>query len=197
MAQRRHHYESAFESYLRSRRIPYIAVDEARKTLLPAAPPSGTSISDAGPDALKSFDFVVYAETGNLLIDVKGRAAARSRRAREPRLESWVTEEDVQSMTRWEALFGSDFRAAFAFIYCQDEQPPDAQFDEIFEDHGRWYAVRLVYLSDYSRHMKPRSPRWRTLDIAPGDFHRIGGPLCRPQGFTRCAAGPTRSAWRG
>jgi hypothetical protein len=35
MAQRRHHYEQAFEVYLRSRRIPYVAVDEAKKALLP------------------------------------------------------------------------------------------------------------------------------------------------------------------
>lgn len=193
MAQRRHHYESAFEAYLRSRRIPYIAVDEARKTLLPASTISATPDGAARPEALKSFDFVVYSEAGNLLIDVKGRHAARSLRAPGLRLESWVTQEDVQSMARWEALFGPDFRAAFAFIYCQDDQPPDAQFDEIFEDHGRWYAVRLVYLSDYSRHMRPRSPRWRTLHVAPGDFHRISGPLCRPPGLAERAPA---SAWR-
>ena len=38
MAQRRHHYEAAFEGYLRQRRIPYVAVDEAKKSLLPGSP---------------------------------------------------------------------------------------------------------------------------------------------------------------
>lgn len=198
MAQRRHHYESAFEGYLRSRRIPYIAVDEARKTLLPRPIPELTIESrraaDA-PEALKSFDFVVYTETGNLLVDVKGRHAARPQRGRVPRLESWVTEDDVTSLARWEPLFGPDFRAAFAFLYCHDEQPPDGELDEIFEDHGRWYALRIVELRDYTRHMKQRSPRWRTLHLAPADFWRIGGPLCAPAG----RAGPSRAAacgWR-
>ena len=35
MAHRRDHYDRAFEGFLRARRIPYVAVDEARKTLLP------------------------------------------------------------------------------------------------------------------------------------------------------------------
>jgi hypothetical protein len=35
MAQRRFHYEQAFEHYLRATRTPYIAVDEAKKALVP------------------------------------------------------------------------------------------------------------------------------------------------------------------
>ena len=35
MANRDNHYEAAFEAYLRSRGVPYIAVDEARRSLLP------------------------------------------------------------------------------------------------------------------------------------------------------------------
>ena len=37
MAQRRFHYEQAFEHYLRANRIPYVAVDEAKKALMPTA----------------------------------------------------------------------------------------------------------------------------------------------------------------
>ena len=37
MAQRRFHYEQAFEHFLRANRVPYLVVDEAKKTLLPAA----------------------------------------------------------------------------------------------------------------------------------------------------------------
>lgn len=177
MAQRRLHYESAFESYLRSRRIPYIAIDEARKTLLP--PDTATT-----PDSLKSFDFVVYGDTGNLLIDVKGRLASpagawRPSGRRSPRLESWVTEEDIRDMSHWETLFGAGFEAAFAFMYAHDAQPPDAQFDEVFADRDRWYALRIVRVRDYARHMTTRSPRWRTLQVGAADFQRIGGPLCR------------------
>ncbi len=67
MAQRRHHYERAFEAYLRERRIPYVAVNEARKALLPhGARLRLDGAGDAGPD-LKSFDFVVYGENTNML----------------------------------------------------------------------------------------------------------------------------------
>lgn len=103
MAQRRFHYEAAFEHYLRCNRVPYIAVDEARKALFggggssieqddwdgagsmsrktrpaPAeacsnAGAAGNADGDGTWGALKSFDFVVYAAGRNLLVDIKGR----------------------------------------------------------------------------------------------------------------------------
>src|SRR5688500_7028395 len=44
MADRKIHYEAAFEAYLRERGIPYVAVDEAKKAIFANA-------------KLKSFDF--------------------------------------------------------------------------------------------------------------------------------------------
>ena len=199
MAQRRHHYERAFEGFLRARRIPYVAVDEARKSLIP----SGTSSpnSPAGP-ALKSFDFVIYgnqpgssgvpglAHSGpdgaNLLIDIKGRRVGRRKSnsaatsddaLRIGRLESWVTLEDIHSLTEWEKLFGDGFQAAFVFVYACDAQPPDALFQEVFEHAGAWYALRVVTLAQYAKHMKVRSPRWGTVDIARRAFEHISQPL--------------------
>ncbi len=164
---RRHHYECAFEEFLRSRRIPYVAVDEARKTLLPR---QHASSADADP-SLKSFDFVVYGSAGNLLIDIKGRKAVGRR------LESWATIEDVESLRRWEALFGPGFEAAFLFIYASDDQPPDALFQEVIEHRGTWYALRSVLVRDYARAMKLRSPRWRTVDVPAAVFGRISHPF--------------------
>ena len=109
--QRRHHYEQAFEAYLRANRIPYVAVDEARKALLPES--AKLRVSEGGDPAtdraLKSFDLVVYApssvvgdpgEASNLLVDIKGRKVAQ-RKGQAPlspgRLESWVTEDDIAS----------------------------------------------------------------------------------------------------
>lgn len=215
MGQRRHHYEQAFEHYLRSRRIPYVSVNEARKALLPdtgrlrepdADDPDGASAPGHG-SSLKSFDFVVYADPENLLLDVKGRRIPRSsgRRRRAPivddvsgvastatsrstprpeaaprrgRLESWVTRDDVDSLRRWERLFGEGFAAAFVFVYWCDEQPPDALFQEVFEHRGRWYAVRAVALHEYEAAMKTRSVRWRTLHVPTAAFERISVPFC-------------------
>lgn len=199
MAQRRHHYERAFEEYLRSRRIPYVSVDEARKALVPPDQ-SQRAASAANSQSLKSFDFVIYGQDGNLLIDIKGRrvaprgrmdhagtGGARVTAAARSRLECWVTEDDIHSLTRWHALFGSDFTPAFVFVYWCVEQPPDALFQEIFEYRGRWYALRAVTLDAYRSAMKPRSLRWRTVDIPTAAFERISQPFAPAPSSARSA----------
>lgn len=175
MAHRRDHYDRAFEHFLRARRVPYVAVDEARKTLLPRA-----GIPDADP-ALKSFDFVIYGEAGNLLVDVKGRRVS----GRGTRLESWVTLDDVESLRRWEGLFGPGFEAAFVFMYWWAEQPADALFQEVIEHQEQWYALRAVRVGDYARLMKLRSARWRTVDVPSREFARISHPFVG-QAFGLC-----------
>lgn len=185
MAQRRFHYERAFEEFLRSRRIPYVAVDEAKKALLPdnahlrLNSPGETGDS---PLALKSFDFVIYGDGGNLLIDIKGRKVGTSRRSGQlgTRLESWVTIDDIESLRRWQELFGAGFEPAFVFVYWCDVQPPDALFQEVVEHRGVWYALRAVTLSAYRQHMKVRSPRWGTVDIPQSIFERISQPFAPP-----------------
>lgn len=164
--------------------MPYVAVDEARKALLPAHPALRRGDGSDEPAALKSFDFVVYGEGGNLLLDIKGRRVqtAASRRGRDGlaqtgRLESWVTQDDVDSLRHWEGLFGTGFEAAFVFIYWCSAQPPDALFQEIFEHGGEWYALRCVRLKDYAAAMKPRSLRWRTVDLPTATFRRISQPF--------------------
>ncbi len=188
--QRRHHYEQAFESYLRAHLVPYVAVDEARKALLPEG--ARLTVRDPGDGsgrarALKSFDFVIYphaASAGgvapdNLLIDVKGRkVSTRTQRGDATgRLESWVTEDDVESLVAWQSLFGAGFRSAFAFVFWCDAQPPDGLFQHIIEHRGRWYAVRGILVDDYAALMKVRSAKWRTVHLAAADFERVSRPL--------------------
>ncbi len=180
---RRHHYELAFESYLRAHRIPYVAVDEARKALLPEGAALTATDASGRAHALKSFDFVMYPcggnEGANLLIDVKGRKVmTRSRRGDSiGRLENWVTEEDVSSLATWQSLFGPGFRAAFAFVYWCDAQPPDGLFQHIIEHRGRWYAVRAILADDYATRMRTRSVRWKTVHLPSEDFERMSRPL--------------------
>ena len=47
MVKRNNHYEAAFEAYLRDSRVPYVAVDEAKRSLL------------ADGDSVKSLDFII------------------------------------------------------------------------------------------------------------------------------------------
>lgn len=207
VTQRRHHYEQAFETFLRSRRIPYVAVDEARRALLPEDHSLRLTVADDAGErsqALKSFDFVIYGQDGvrptdpsqpaNLLVEIKGRKIARRPRkvgeatehpqgflptATSPRsrLESWVTEEDVASLRMWEQLFGPEFAAAFVFVYWCDDQPPDGLFQEVFEHRGRWYAIRAVRLGAYQKHMKPRSLSWGTVHLSTDDFEKLSQPF--------------------
>ena len=162
MALRRFHYDLAFEHYLRSKQIPYVAVDEAKKAL-------------HGASSLKSFDFVVYSKSAhNLLVDVKGRKhSGRTGRS----LQNWVMREDAEDLTRWEEVFGAGFRAAFVFLYWCDAQPPDALFHEVFEFNGRWYAVLAVTVGDYRASMSKRSERWETVHVPAAAFMGMARPL--------------------
>ncbi|MFK7758595.1 MAG: HYExAFE family protein [Phycisphaerales bacterium] len=185
MAQRQHHYERAFESYLRDQRLPYVAVNEARRALLPkgaqlALEGGGTS------QAIKNFDFVVYGDdqgrAENLLVEVKGRRLPRLKladgRPAKARLESWVTMDDVDALRSWETMFGDGYQAVFVFVYWCDDVPPDGLFTEVFEYQGRWYTVRAVTLSDYMELMKVRSPKWRTVNLSSGDYERVWRGFC-------------------
>jgi len=163
MTRRSVHYEAAFEHVLRTNRVPYIAVDEARKTLLPA---------DADLDELKSFDFLVQHDDRRLLIDVKGRRFTSGRQ-----LDSWVTRSDVESLVAWQRLFGPPYEAVFVFMYALRDQPPDALFESIFACRGVWYALREVAVTDYQRAMCDRSRRWATVHVRRQAFDRISRPL--------------------
>jgi len=168
VAQRRFHYDAAFEHYLRANGIPYVAVDEAKRAIdgLPAR-----------GDRLKSFDFVVYSDSGpNLLTDVKGRKhSGKTGNA----LQNWVTAEDVDGLTRWQELFGSGFVSVFAFMFWCEAQPPDALFHEVFEHGDRWYAVMGVRLEDYRLHMRRRSEKWNTVSLPARAFTEIAQPLVK------------------
>lgn len=179
MAQRRHHYERAFEMYLRANRIPYVAVDEAKRALLPERAQLAYDDHSGAPHALKSFDFLVYAEQGSYILDIKGRKIGRpGSRSTNPRLDSWVTREDVASLKIWSELFGEDFTPGFVFVYWCHDMPASSLFEEIFEYAGRWYALRAVRLDQYAESMKTRSPRWDTVHVPPALFERISTPFC-------------------
>lgn len=201
MGQRRHHYEHAFERYLRDSRIPYISVNEAKKSLLPdrarlttrsmsgRLAPEGSADGAIGgktdeledPKKLKNFDFVVYGQGTNLLVEIKGRRLPAIRlkdgSPAKPRMESWVTMDDIEALTRWRMLFGPEFEPVFVFVYWCDDVPPDGLFVETIEDQGRWYTIRAITLEAYTSAMKVRSPRWRTMNLSSADFDALSSPF--------------------
>lgn len=206
MTQRRHHYEQAFEHYLRERRVPYVAVNEARKALLPDSASNrlgggggkggdgGVGGRGARAPSLKSFDFVLYGEPTNMLAEIKGRKVGGrpsdgSSLPTRSRLESWVTRDDVESLLKWETLFGDGFCALFVFVYWCDAPPPGSLFQEIFEFRGRWYALRGIEVAVYASEMKTRSPRWGTVHLPTEAFERLSSPLVLRESGTECMSG--------
>ncbi len=161
MADRKVHYEAAFEAYLRHRGIPYVAVDEAKRALFATA-------------KLKSFDFVVYSKTGpNLLVDVKGRSCRN--RASRSGFATWSTEQDVTDQTQWAQVFGDGFKAILIFAYWVD--PPLVPDPATFEFRDRWYLLMGVDLDEYRNHMRRRSPKWATVALPAEAFRQLARPI--------------------
>ncbi len=183
MALRRFHYDAAFERYLRRRQIPYIAVDEAKRAIVKNDPGSGPAPSFvSGPIKLKSFDFVVYSRhNDNLLVEVKGRKLGGCGPARNGKragyFDNWVTRADIESLLRWERLFGAGFRAAFAFVYWCQAGSNRTPGHEMFQSVNRWYTLVVVTVSDYQTHIKPRSRSWQTVDIPAARFAALAKPM--------------------
>jgi hypothetical protein len=174
---RDNHYEAAFESFLRARGVAVVPVVEARRSYL-----DDTDV--------KSPDFLVIGpDDARLVVDVKGRKFPGGPAARPRKVwEHWSTREDVSALARWAARLGPGFRGVLAFVYqvlptvvLPDDTP------DLFVHGGRNYLARGVAVEDYAEHMRPRSPRWGTVDL-PTDTFRL---LVRP--FTTFLEAPEES----
>ena len=163
MTKRDNHYEVAFEEFLRFHQVPYVAVDEARRSLL-----SGGS--------LKSLDFIVSCHGGpSWLVDVKGRRFPSGRQKQY--WKNWSTEDDLQSLATWERLFGGTFRGLFVFAYniAGDRAPlPD---ERLFEFRDALYGFVAVRLTDYVAFAQQISPKWGTLAMPTREFRQLARPL--------------------
>jgi hypothetical protein len=150
---------------LRGRCVPYIAVDEAKRSLL------------ADGRSIKSLDFIVSAP-GRItwLVDVKGRRFP-SGDVQKQYWKNWSTRDDLRSLAQWEELFGPTFSGMFVFAYdvLGDRSPLPAE--ELFAYRGSLYGFIAVPLADYAAHSRPISPRWDTWALSAGDFRRYARPL--------------------
>lgn len=163
MADRTNHYEAAFEEFLRARRIPYVAVDEARR-------------STSRAESLKSLDFIITpGSSSGWLVDVKGRQFPAGRRRQY--WKNWSTWDDLRSLARWEEALGGRFRALFVFAYnvVADRSPLPA--DELFQFRGRWYGFVAIPLAHYVSFARPISSRWQTLAMPTRRFRQLAAPL--------------------
>ena len=165
MALRGNHYDAAFEAFLRTRRTPYVAVDEQRRALLEQ-------------QSLKSMDFIVYSQKGaNLLVDVKGRRFPSGDPESGHRWENWATAEDVPALLKWQEVFGTDFRAVLVFAYHIVSAGERGRFEDLFAFRDREYAFYGVWADDYREAMQTRSESWQTISVPSGAFRELRSPI--------------------
>jgi hypothetical protein len=165
MAIRSNHYDVAFEAYLRTARVPYVAVDESRRALL----------ADA---SLKSLDFIVStAGREHLLVDVKGRRFPTTGPQGGHCWENWATRDDLVSMLQWQSVFGSGFRSLLVFAYDVRDARWRDRHEELFEFRDREYAFYGVWADDYAPLMVRRSAQWETVALRAAEFRRLRRPL--------------------
>jgi hypothetical protein len=164
MANRDNHYEAAFEAYLRQRRLPYIAVDEARRSLVPDG-------------SLKSLDFIVSPPGDNSwLVDVKGRRFP-SGDEHHQYWKNWSTRDDLRSLAARQQHFGSSFCPLLVFAYHLVGPRSPLPREQLFEFRGAQYGFVGVRLADYVPHARPLSDSWDTVAMPTGLFRRAARPL--------------------
>ena len=165
MADRNNHYEAAFEEYLRRRQIPYVAVDESKRSRLA----DGT---------LKSLDFIVSSPRGqgvSWLVDIKGRHFPSGRQKQF--WKNWSTRDDVRSLAAWQQLFGSRFRALFVFAYEVLGDRAPLPVEQLFEFRGRLYGFLGLGLEAYVFYARPISRAWDTVAMPTVRFRQLAVPL--------------------
>ena len=163
MTKRDNHYEVAFEALLRERQIGYVAVDEARRSLL-------------AERSLKSLDFIVTARSGwSWLVDVKGRRFPSGEGKQY--WKNWSTRDDLESLAQWEGLFGQQFGGLFVFAYNVVGRRAPLPRDQLFSFRGALYGFVAIRRHDYASLARPISSRWDTLAIPRDRFREIAAPF--------------------
>lgn len=179
MTKRDNHYEVAFEAYLRQRTIPYVAVDETRRSLTTPAP-LATGADSPPPQSLKSLDFIVSPSSPtdrgcrSWLVDVKGRRFPTGRSKQY--WKNWSTADELRSLAHWERLFAGQFQALLVFAYnvVGDQAPLPAE--QLFEFRGSLYGFLGIRLDHYAGWSKTLSPRWQTVTIPAKQFRALARP---------------------
>lgn len=161
MANRHNHYEAAFADLLRRQRIPYVAVNESRR-----------SLDAAG--SLKSADFLVSAPgQGRWIIDIKGRRFPAGTRQKQY-WRNWSTRDDLRSLAEWCRHFGEGAEAFLVFAYdvVGDRSPVPPGELHLYQD--RHYAFIALRLADYMLGARPLSSRWDTIAMPTALFRQHG-----------------------
>lgn len=162
MAKSDNRYEMAFGAFLRCRGIPYVAVNETRRSL-------------AGDRPLKNLDYIVSPrqQEHSWLVDVKGRQFPSGTQY----WRNWCTAEELTSLSGWETLFGDRFTALLVFAYeiIGDVAPLPAE--QLFPHGGKLYGFVGVRLDHYVSWSRQLSVKWNTVTVPLARFRALARPV--------------------
>lgn len=163
MAKRDNHYEAAFGAFLRCRGIPYVAVDETRRSLV-------------GERPLKNLDYIVspQRQDRSWLVDVKGR---RFPTGKSQYWRNWCTAEELASLSSWETLFGERFTALLVFAYEVVGDLAPLPPEQLFQHGGGLYGFVGVRLDHYVSWSRQLSARWKTVTVPIPKFRALARPV--------------------
>ena len=91
--------------------------------------------------------------------------------------KNWSPREDLESLARWENLFGESFRGLFVFAYLIVGDRAPLPPEQLFEHRGGLYGFVAIELSTYAALARPISPSWDTVAMPTADFRRLARPL--------------------
>lgn len=162
MAKRDNHYEAAFEEWLRSLKVPYVAVDESRRAAL-------------GEQSLKSLDFIVSpaSSRGSWLVDIKGRQFPTAGRQF---WRNWSTADELKSLASWEVLLGRPCGGLLIFAYNVVGDAAPLPAEELFVHNRRLYGFVGIRLDHYTSWAHPLSQRWGTVTMSVPRFRELARP---------------------
>jgi len=178
MTKRDNHYELAFEAYLQQRRIPYVAVDETRRSGAGIIG-DGEALEEETPQSLKSLDFIVSPRIGvgrglSWLVDIKGRRFPTGRNKQY--WKNWSTADELRSLAHWESLFSGRFHGLLVFAYNVIGDKAPLPSDQLFQFRSGLYAFLGVRLDHYAGWSHILSPRWQTVTIPTARFRALARP---------------------
>jgi hypothetical protein len=168
MAKRDNHYEAAFENWLRWIRVPYVAVDEAHRSVMPRM-----SLPER---TIKSLDFIVSppASPGAWLVDVKGRQFPTAGRQY---WRNWSTADELEGLASWESLFPGTSTGLLVFAYNVVGDRAPLPSEELFVYRDRLYGFVGIRLDHYASFATPLSARWGTVSVPIAKFRALARPV--------------------
>lgn len=197
------HYERAFAQYMQYLEIPYLATRENQRCFVGAQEYGSVKNIDFLVINRRNSRFIAERETQivqrrdaflnedlydastritetaariSWLIDVKGRRFPSGQKS-PAYWRNWVSEDDLLSITRWEALLGSGFYGLLVFAYHVTAEKSPVERSQLFLYGENYYAFMGIPAAFYARHCKTLSPRWRTVTMPSAEFRQNVKPI--------------------